>query len=65
MRTVILNADSQSDLNLLLQFAKRLGIKAKVLSKEDMEDHVFAQMIDEEKTGEDVSRDEIMKKLSD
>jgi len=65
MRTVILNADSQSDLNLLLQFAKRLGIKAKVLSKEEMEDHIFGQMMDEEKTGEIVSRDEIMKKLSE
>lgn len=65
MRTVILNADSQSDLNLLLQFAKRLGIKAKVLSKEELEDHVFGKMMDEEKTGEDASRDEVMKKLSE
>jgi len=65
MNTIILNTDSKSDLNLLLQFAKRLGIKAKVLSKEEMEDHAFGLMIKEERTGENVSRDEIMKKLSE
>lgn len=65
MRTVILNADYKSDLKLLLQFAKRLGIKAKVLSNEEIENHIFGQMMKEEKTGENAGRDEIMKKLSE
>lgn len=64
MSTLILNAENKADLNLLLQFAKRLGIKAKVLSKDDMEDHFFGLMMKEEKTGENASREEIMKKLS-
>lgn len=65
MSTVILNADNKSDLNLLLQFAKRLGIKAKVLSKEDIEDHIFGQIMAEDRTGENTDREEIMKKLSE
>ncbi|MBU0489570.1 MAG: hypothetical protein KKA07_09830 [Bacteroidetes bacterium] len=63
MDAVILNSANKSDLNLVIQFAQRLGIKTRVLSKEDMEDHYFGLMIKEEKTGENVSREKIMKHL--
>ena len=65
MSTVILNAENKSDLDLLLQFAKRLGIKVKVLSKSEMEDNFLGLMMKEEKTGYNVSRESVMKKLSE
>ncbi|MGC9331961.1 MAG: hypothetical protein ACP5DZ_08825 [Bacteroidales bacterium] len=63
MDTVILNSDSKSDLKLLINLAKKLGIKAKFLSEEEKEEIGILNAIKQERTGEYVNTDNFVKKL--
>ena len=63
MQTVILNSDSESDLNLLIKLAKKIGIKTKVLSKTEMEEMSLVKAINEGKTGEYVDTDDFLNTL--
>ena len=63
MNTVILHSKSKEDLNLLLEIAKKFGIKAKVLTKSEMEDVGLGNAINEGKTGEFVDTGSYLKKL--
>jgi hypothetical protein len=38
MQTVILNSDSKTDIKLLLDLAKKIGIKSRVLSENEIEE---------------------------
>jgi hypothetical protein len=38
MHTVILNSDSKTDIKLLLDLAKKIGIKSRVLSETEIEE---------------------------
>jgi hypothetical protein len=38
MQTVILNSDSKTDIKLLLDLAKKIGIKSRVLSESEIEE---------------------------
>ncbi len=38
MQTVILNSDSKTDIKLLLDLAKKIGIKSRVLSETEIEE---------------------------
>ncbi len=38
MQTVILNSESKTDIKLLLDLAKKIGIKSRVLSDTEMEE---------------------------
>ena len=64
MQTAILESESKSNLKLLLDLAKRLGIKSKVLSVDEIEEIGLAQAIKIGRTGEYVDTDEFVKKLS-
>ena len=63
MNTVILHSKSKDDLNLLLEIAKKFGIKAKVLTKSEMEDVGLGNAINEGKTGEFIDTGSYLKKL--
>ncbi|MEA3447697.1 MAG: hypothetical protein U9Q98_04490 [Bacteroidota bacterium] len=63
MDTVILNNDSKSDLKLLINLAKKLGIKAKFLNEEGKEDIGILNAIKQGRTGEYVNTDNFVKKL--
>lgn len=65
MGLLIIQADDKSNVELLLALAKKLGNKVLLLSKEEEEDFAFGQLIKKTKTGEFVSRDDIMQKLSE
>jgi len=65
MEGAILHTDSIQDLKLILQLAKKLGISAKRLTKDDMEDLGLSIAISEGKTGSYVNTDDFLNELRD
>lgn len=63
MSTIMIQADSKSN-KILSELAKRLGGKVISLKNEQTEDLALGLMLDQVKTNETVSRDEVMKKLN-
>jgi len=63
MRTIIIKSNKK-DIEILTELAKRLGSKVYDLDDEQFEDIVLGITMDKVKTGELVSRDKIMQKLS-
>jgi hypothetical protein len=64
MHTAILNSESVSDLKLLLELAKKLGIKSKVLSINEIEEIGLANAIKKGRTGEYIDTKDFLNKLS-
>jgi hypothetical protein len=64
MQTAILNSESESDLKLLLELAKKLGIKSKVLSINEIEEIGLANAIKKGRTGEYIDAKDFLNKLS-
>jgi hypothetical protein len=63
MDTVILNSNSKNDLKLLLDIAKKFGIKAKILNDSELEDIGLANAIKQGRTGKFVETKSFIKKL--
>ena len=63
MQTVILNSDSKTDLKLLLDLAKKIGIKSRVLSETEMEEIGLANSIRLGRTKEYIDTTAFIKKL--
>ncbi len=63
MKTVLVSGKDSSNMKLLMDLAKKLGIKAKSLSKQEIEDWLIAKRIDAGLKSETVSKDSIMKVL--
>mgnify|MGYP001041862456 CR=1 FL=1 len=63
MSYIIIKADAESN-KILAELAKKLGGNVISVDDEKLEDIVFAEMMKEEKTGENIDRDVIMKKLN-
>jgi len=63
METVLINVDKKSDLVLLLNLAKKLGMSAKALTQSEVEDWKLAQKIESGMKTTTVKRSEIMKVL--
>ena len=53
MKTLMINVDNDSSLKLLLQLAKKLHFKARVLSEEQKEDAGLLAMM-EDREGDDI-----------
>ena len=64
MEAAIINSESKSDLVLLLNLAKKLGIKTKMLTKQEMEDIGLGYAMLEADRGEYVDEKLIPDKLS-
>lgn len=64
MATLIIETSNAKNLKLIADLAKQLGSKVKSISKTDLEDITFGKMMDEVKTGEFVSKEELLKKLN-
>jgi len=65
MEGAILHTDSDKDLSLILQLAKKLGISTKKLSKEEIEDYGLSSAISEGRTGEYIDTDSFLEELRD
>ena len=63
MDLIEIKPDSNDNLHLLIELAKKLGSKLATLKKEDAEDFVLFALMQKEKTGINVSRKEIMGNL--
>jgi len=63
MNSAILTTDSNKDLQLLLELAKKLNIRIKLLSKEQQEELGLYRAIKEGRTKEFVDTDKFLKKL--
>lgn len=64
MNSAILTTDSNKDLKLLLELAKKLNIKAKVLTKEQQEDYGLLRAIKVGRTQKHINTDKFLKSLS-
>ncbi len=63
MKTALLSSESESDLDLLLELADKLGIKTRILTGEDAEDLAILSAIEKGKTGEYVNTEDFIKEL--
>lgn len=65
MEGAILHTESDKDLNLILELARKLGISAKKLTKQEIEDWGLSLAIKEGKTGEYIKTDAFLEELRD
>lgn len=63
MTTILINTKEKSSAKFILELIERLGEKAITISPENQEDVLLGAIMDNEKTGETVSRAAIFKKL--
>jgi len=64
MNGIIISTDDKSEIKLFVQLAKRLGIKSKVLTEEDMLDLGLLNAMKEGRKSGYVTKEEIDKKLT-
>lgn len=62
MGAIIIRADSRSN-KILSELARKLGGKVLNMNDEQFEDFALGSLMDSVKTGETVSREDVMKKL--
>ena len=65
MEGAILHTESDKDLSLILQLAKKLGISTRKLTKEEIEDYGLSLAISEGKTGEYIDTETFLSELRD
>lgn len=63
METLILNSKSTSDLKLLAELAKKLGVTVKYLTDEEVEDMGMLKYLEEVDRDEIVAKESVMAKL--
>lgn len=63
MSAIVIKADKKSN-KILAELAKKLGGNVLAIDDNQYEDIALGALMDKEKTGRTVSRDEIMKKLN-
>jgi predicted nucleotidyltransferase len=63
MESVVFTSKKKSDLKLLVELAKKIGIKSQPLSKQEIEDWALAKEIDKGLKSSFVSRASVMKAL--
>jgi hypothetical protein len=65
MEGAILHTESDKDLSLIIQLAKKLGISARKLTKDDIENYGLSIAISEGKTGEYIDIEKYLRELHD
>lgn len=63
MESAIISGKSKKDLQLLVAIAEKMGIKAKFISKDDLEDFAIAKAIKEGETGDLIDTNEFLKSI--
>ena len=64
METILIQTESKSTRKLLMDLAKKLGEKVKILDSEIAEELAFGKMMQQAKTGKTVSKQSILTQLS-
>ncbi len=63
MKSAILTSASNKNLKILIELAKQLGIKTKILTEEQLEDIGLSKAIKQGRTGDFVDTDEFVNSL--
>lgn len=63
MQSALLTSESKADLRILIDLARKLGIKTKLLTKEEIEDYGLARAMKLSQTGEYIDTDKFIRKL--
>ena len=63
MEAVLLNSDSKSDMKLLLELAKKIGIRARVITESELEDIGLINAIRQGRTEKYIDNESFLKKL--
>ena len=63
MTTLLVAPKNQSELKVIEEFLRKIGVASKELSKKALEDFRFAQLIDKGMESEDVSLSKLRAKL--
>ena len=63
MSAIVIKADSKSN-KILKDLAKKLGANVLNMNDTQYEDFLLGSIINSEKTGEDVSKEEVIKKIN-
>ena len=64
MTAIIIKTEEKKGLKLLTDLAKQLGYSVSIVSDSEIEDFAFGKHMDKIRTGETVSREELMEKLN-
>ncbi len=64
MESALFTTHKKSDLKLLVELAKKMGVKSQPLSKNEIEDWILAKEIQKGLKTKSVSRNSIMRELS-
>lgn len=64
MKTLIVKSDNDQDLNFLIELVNKLGFESSVIIEEDIEDAALLQAMLQEKKGDYVAEEEIIKALN-
>ena len=64
MKNIVIQLDDDADVQLISGLLKKMRIRSKVLTEEDMEDVKLGKMMLKVDRSEKVSREQIMSKLS-
>ena len=63
MQTLVLKSDSASNIKLIAQIAKKMGVKAKIFTDEEKEDIGLLNAIMKGKTSQYVNNEDFVKRL--
>ncbi len=63
METLLLQSESKKEIKLFADLAKKIGLKAKFITNESLEDIGLANAMDKGRTGEFVDTKSYLKKL--
>jgi hypothetical protein len=63
METILVSPKNEQEFQLISDLFSKMKIKTKVLTSDEKEDLLLAELMKESDRSEKVSRDEIMKKL--
>lgn len=65
MATILLEGKSASTIKLLMELAKKLGVKMTIIDNSDIEDMKLGQFMDDVRTNELVEEEEVLNKLTE
>lgn len=64
MSTAIFESPSKSDLKLLIEVAKKMNIKTRILKIDELEDICLANAVESGKTGSHIDTEKYLKKMT-
>ena len=64
MEAIVVHGTNKKDTRFIIELVKKLGGSVSGLSKEQVEDILMGKWMDHVKTGEEVSKTSILKKLA-